>query len=552
MRPPISTPAASLFDLPPTRDDANPPFRDAASAGRWLDDVPLLNAPAANGLLYGALEEFIHADIAPAARFEALELVRPHLVAVQAEHVGRLRGRPLPLSRARREALAEVESLWDVLARAYQRVVESMAALESAPDIHYATACQRALDALSRKLAEHHYAYIAARAGEFRALHRVFGHAERLGLADRRVRDPLARDADSAGTTCERVYVQAMLFEAAMPREHHARALEVIERWIERWAPKVSIGAAGLAEHVASPPLYVDIEADRGPLREPLDTPGTRVLDMGAVASSLDKRIHGIRHGKKPDELGLGEDLSKRDAEVLLVALRRQWCEGPPRRLSERQPVQTLAHVSGGLVAAHFYFGKRPFEQPFSPTALPRRARARGAEPAAERVRIAADYLLVNKIHTEQWIIRDESISGLGLIRPFDEIEGASLVHGILVTVRPRGGGSALLGTVQWLQEAVDGDLHVGVRLIPGVPNPIAARQLGQDKFFPALLLAPIPAMNVPSSVLLPIGSYVHGRTVEIFLRGVDRIQLTGLLEAGTDFERIAFMPASGAIHAAH
>lgn len=536
----MSTTKSRYFDLPPLRGDPKPSFVDAVTCRRWLDEVPLLNVGAANGMLYNELEMLTGFDLPPEKRFEVLEILRPHVVTVQDEHAKKFRGKQLPLSPQRRENLSEVKSLWDVFSRGYQRCIESWSRREGDTITHQAAACQRAIDCMARRLIEQHYAYVRSDGTDFKALHRLYGYAEREGFAQKRVRDPLAPDREAL--SCQRAYLRALLFEAATPREHRALALGVIERWIQRWSAKVSIGMS-LAADATAAPFYVNLNSDRGMHREPERGPTLRVVDVTQLAISLDKRIHGLRHGKKPEELELGNDLTRRDFEGLLVALRRQWCEGRPRRQHERQPVESLAHVSTGLTAAHFYVGKQPFEQPFSPSSLPRRASGPADVVTAQRVRAAADYMLLNNIQAEQWIIRDESVTGLGLIRPLDESDGSRLTHGLLVSIRPRGGGTVLVGTTQWLEEGADGDLQIGVRLIPGVPTPIAARYVGQEKFFCALLLAPIPALNAPSSILMPAGSYQPQRVVEIFQRGIDRLQLTGLLDSGSDYERIAYMP---------
>ena len=134
-------------------------------------------------------------------------------------------------------------------------------------------------------------------------------------------------------------------------------------------------------------------------------------------------------------------------------------------------------------------------------------------------------------------------VTGLGLVRPLGESDDSRLVHGQLITIRRRGGGAVWVGTIQWLQEALNGDLLVGARLVPGIPSAISIRRLGEDAFVPALLLDPIPALNAPTSLLVPFGTFAPQRVVEVHRRGIERLQLTGLLEAGGDYERVAFMP---------
>ena len=538
-----------LLDLPPLRAEPRPVFTDAASARRWIDELPLLNVGAANGMMYNQLEVFTSFDISAEKRFEALELLRPHIVAVQNEHAKKYRAKPSPLSPQRRETLSEVYSLWDVLARAYLRCVESLAKRDTHP--HgvnlQAVACQRAMDAIARKLVESHYAYVRPQPSDFKAMHRIFAFAERENFLGKKVRDPLLRERDDLSV--QRVYARALLLDSAKTREHRSMAIAVIERWLDRWAGKVVVGAT-MPGDTNVPPLYVDIGQESGASREPAKSSNNRAIDVGGLALTIDKRIYGLRHGKKPEDLDLGFDLSKRDFEGLLVALRRQWCEGRPRRQFERDAVDQLAHASNGLTAAHFYLGKRPFEQPFSKSSLPTSSTDAAPDAVARRrIRAATDYMLMNNIHAEQWIIRDRSITGLGLVRPLDETDGARLTHGMLMTLRPRGGGQVLIGNVQWLEESVDGDLNIGLSLIPGVPCAVAARFLGDEKFFPVVMLAPVAgvaaqAAAAPSSLLLPAGSYTKDRIVEVFQLGTDRVRLTGLLEAGTDYERVAYMPA--------
>ena len=476
---------------------------------------------------------------------------------MQAEHAKKYRAKPSPLSPQRRETLSEVNSLWDVLARAYLRCIESLAKRDADTANMRTVACHRAMDCVARKLIEHHYTYVKPHPGDFSMLHRLFTYAEGERLLARRVRDPLVRDRD--GLTLQRSYARALLLDAAMPREHRGVAIGVSERWLDRWAAKVTVSASNPTD-TNVPPLYVDLAQDAGASREPDKSPSIRMIDVGGLALTIDKRVYGLRHGKQPDELELGSDLSKRDFEGLLVALRRQWCEGRPRRLVDRTPVELLTHASHGLTAAHFYLSKRPFEQPFAPSSLARVAAGPADAVARRRVRTATDSMLLNNINAEQWIIRDESVAGLGLVRPQDESDGARLTHGMLVTLRPRGGGTVLIGTVQWLEESAEGDLNVGMRLIPGAPSAVAARYMGEEKFFPALLIAPVAGsttttaaitMSAPSSIVLPAGSYTRDRIIEVFLQGIDRVQLTGLLEAGPDYERLAYMPA-GAGHVAH
>lgn len=534
---PTTHPRLRLFDLPPARPEPRPAFVDIAECKRWILTLPATDIAVSNGALYTQLELLANFDLLSERRFELLELLRPRVLTVQVEHARKFRGRPAPLTPQRREALSEVASLWDALSRAYQRCVEGWARRGTDAGGGAATACHRAMDAIYRKLRDHHHAYVRPNASDYRLLNQLFAHAEREGYVRTRVKDPFDT---SAPLSCQLALVRALLLEAATPREHAGAAISVIERWVDAWSPRVTVHATR-PETLAAPPLFVRLDQARGVERQASGGPATRLIDVSALAVVLEKRIHALRHGKKLAELDLGNDLSKRDFELLLVSLHRQWCEPVQRRQQEREKVESLAHVSTGIPAAHFYLSRRPFEQPFAASALPARDTL-GADTI--RVKAATDYMQANRILVEQWIVRDESLNGIGLVRPMSESERARLIHGMLVSVRPRGGGPVLVGTIQWLEEVLAGDLRVGLKLLPGVPAAIAARRLGDDPFSPALMLAPIPQLNAPSAVVLPPGSYARDRIVELFDQGLRRIQLTGLLDSGPDHQRVAFMPA--------
>ena len=528
----LTTQRTRYFDLPPVRTDSRPQFTDLASARRWAEELETLPPAAANGLLYTQIATFTNTQANPDSRYAILDFLRPHVFRAQTDHAMKFRGKPLPLSPQRREALSEVASLWDALARGYQRCLEQLADRETtAPDL-LAGACERALDCVSRKIREHHFAYVQVTSNDFRLLHRLYQYAEKTGIVRHRVRDTLATSQES--TTCMRTYARAILLDASMPREHRIDRLAIIEHWIDRWINKVTVHQDSPRAGESSP-LYVNLNRDLGARREPENGPNVRFVDVSTLGQSIAKRIHLLRHGKKPEDIELGNQLNRRDAENLLVALHRQWCEGSPRRVHERTSAEQLAHISPGLVAARFYVAKQPFTQPFQ--SVP------PSPSADERVKAATDYLTENGIRAEQWIIRDESLTGLGLVRPLGESDDSRLVHGQLITIRRRGGGAVWVGTIQWLQEALNGDLLVGARLVPGIPSAISIRRLGEDAFVPALLLDPIPALNAPTSLLVPFGTFAPQRVVEVHRRGIERLQLTGLLEAGGDYERVAFMP---------
>ena len=126
---------------------------------------------------------------------------------------------------------------------------------------------------------------------------------------------------------------------------------------------------------------------------------------------------------------------------------------------------------------------------------------------------------------------------------------GERLSHGQLLAVRPGEAKNFMLGQVRWLMGADNGDLCVGVRLLPGLPQAIAVRATGlnaqNEKYLPALSLSTVPALKMPASLVLPPGWYKPKRVIELMTEPPTRVALTEILNRGTDFERGGYEPTS-------
>ena len=143
----------------------------------------------------------------------------------------------------------------------------------------------------------------------------------------------------------------------------------------------------------------------------------------------------------------------------------------------------------------------------------------------------------------DDWEVVNQSANGFRLAR---STSGKKMMHGALLALCPHDGGFYMLAKNTWLMQEKGGGLIAGMRLLPGKPAAIAARGVEENgsasgAYERAFLLPAIAAVNAEQSVILPAGWYRLGRIVEIFVDGVMRIRLLRLLDAGHDFERIAY-----------
>jgi hypothetical protein len=120
--------------------------------------------------------------------------------------------------------------------------------------------------------------------------------------------------------------------------------------------------------------------------------------------------------------------------------------------------------------------------------------------------------------------------------------------HGELLGVRPGETAKFVLAHVRWLMQAANGDLHAGVRLLPGLPSPVAVRGTGlntqSQEYVPAIALSAVPALNAPPSLVIPAGWYKPKRILELHTGSPAKVRLTEVVERGSDFERVLYEKA--------
>jgi hypothetical protein len=190
--------------------------------------------------------------------------------------------------------------------------------------------------------------------------------------------------------------------------------------------------------------------------------------------------------------------------------------------------VREPALVCAGLEAAHFGLGGTGAGA--GDGTIP--GGAKRVQASLARAAVAA----------ETWVLRNESIAGLGLVRRRDDTHATPIAHGQLMLVHGDGGRKGMVAAVQWLQESGEGDMHVGARILPGVPAPVTVRN-GDGSRALGIALSALPSLGEPATLVLPAGWFRPGRTVEVREERVQTVRLAALVERGTDYERVSFEP---------
>src|SRR5919204_3204788 len=532
--------------LPELSESAAPEFTDAESCKHWLEHVPLANIGAAQRELTTQLREFNRFPAAAAQRLATMEALREAVSFVQIEQARRFSNRALPMSDAEAAAFSATIALWDEMRAGYERCLEGALNRDAGMRAQAALICQRLLSYVGLRMFHHYRAYRQVPPGDWRSLHATYAAAEKLDVAEDTVKDFLNRDIqDSSPRTA---YARAVLTGMCSPNELAQRQLTFVPYLLERWASKLEVLAKPVEEGEGVPPLIADLESDFCPARAAPESPREpRYLDARKLAKSLRNRVALLRKGESPAKLALGEDCVQPACEKLLVHLYRQWCQPKHARSLERRAASGLAEACSELPAIHHYISGRAFRPPSEQTELTQKQREEIATFGRVSTRGEDDYSGQHGYVVEKWTIEDQTAQGLRLGRPAAE-SGKRLAHGQLIGVRPADGKQFMLAQVRWLMQGANGDLHAGVKLIPGLPSPLAVRPTGlnvqQEAWVPALALSAVSALNSPPSLLLPSGWYKPKRIIELYAEASSKVRLTELIERGSDFERVAFEQA--------
>jgi hypothetical protein len=524
-----------------------PVINDGKSCEAWLASAALADPRQACHELTAVLESLEEVPPAQGAYVEVLERLRAPIVVAQAEHAKKFSARPLPLKEYETSAFEQVFDLWTTLGRAYRRLLRS-ALDERSPELagREALLAHRALDCLGELMYVHHRARRELDAELWQDLHQLYHRAEHAGLTLTTVS---AGHRSKSVSTCNEVYVRALLLALAHPYGLGARELTWTRRWATMWAYKVDLVSAaedaqGYAVDFASnqPPAWIKADAA---------APTTRFIETANLRRSVRSRIKKLETGVDPQTLGLGKDCIQPEVGRLLAALQRAWIEPPAQRLFTRRLVTQRTELTSGFESIHLALSGRVFKSASRHWDYSRRDAEQlsiyqGVSPAAAASASEAPA----GFSAEKWETLDESANGFRLRRKGG---GERLALGQLVGLRPEGARGFILCEVRWLMAGIDGSLTIGAAALPGLGSAVAVRPANlpnnaPEPFTQAFLLP--NAASQPTSIILPSGWYQHGREIEMRDdSGVQRMKLLGVVQRGYDYDRANFS-AVGAVAA--
>lgn len=515
--------------------------RDAARCREAIRALPITNIAGAHAFLQKLLDALLDAPpAAPADHLSVLEAAREPLAFLQETIANRYAAKPLPASPDEAAAFERVVALWRLMARSYARVAQLGGGKPETAD-RLALVCQRCIHYAGQTVIEYYRARRAVAPGAWLDLHGYYDTAEDWGLAGTAVAEPLLESQ----ATCASTYAAALLVDLANPYSRTPKELIWIRRWAEALAAETAVNRPDA--EAGGRGYGLDLMLDRGlrPVEHLSGTPSARLFDTARLGPRVQALLAGLKAGRGPASLGLGDDCTAAQAARLLLQLYRPWClAAMPRRFERTRATGTLA-VHYDPEAIYFHAAGAEFVQPrharsYSHAEVEILWTFRNQIDPAQPLNLRAAQL---GYAADLWEIADRSLNGFRVSR---NAAGPRIEHGQLLAIKAPEQDDFLLARIGWLYEDGEGRLQAGIHVLPAPVKGVALRPTGvtvaaTDKYVPGYFLPGVPSLKEGASVVLPLGWYTPGRIIEIFTDRPVSVRLGELLARGPNFERCSF-----------
>ena len=521
-------------------------FTDARTCKDWLTGLPLTNIPGAQQMVLDGLRLLGSSDFDSIERLKCLELTRDKIAFLQGEQRSRYFGKSLPLSSNDNAAWMIGFALLEEMESGYRQCLAAAETEQGEFARHTALMMQRVIRYIGAEMQFHAMIYRRFDPELWGRLHGQYQAAERAEVLDERIKDSL--EGDIGLSSVMESYTQVVLTQASYLSEMTAPQMDFMDALLRMWTRKVRVLPPGKGvESDATHPLSVDLAKQLGarPVAGDAMNVSHRVLDVESLSKSIRRRIHALQAGEEPVSLGLPAEANALEALTQLQRLHKLWCEGAPPRPPAKIPEERSAALAFGIPDIHFFVSEgKAFEQPDKPRELSRQEKDDISMFGQVSARTAQMQVAEHAYSTEEWGVVDEMLGAFRLLRPNNASKGVAIGRVMAMRLGPR--SPFYLGVIHALVQENDGRIVITVNVLPGKPEPIAARagdarnRTAGNVWVQAFRLPAIERLGVPETLVVPSGLAGRGRGVETWRDGAaNETTVYEVLERGGDFDRI-------------
>ena len=543
----------------------------------WLEQLPLMNMGETSRQLYQYIQELNRLRLAPRARFELLEILRPVIQNLCRGLSKHYLNQALVLPEKARRVASLAQSLQGHMATGYKLVVArglpSLGDKDMKPVV--VTSLHRAITALGETLLRCYQLYFPTPRNLWLELHQLYLLAEMNGLAHIEVPDPEFRLLETSTVTD--AYGRALLLATCKPNQLRQQELSLVYEATEEWSGFIDLKAAGDSDDL----FVFDLGVDRPPTYRTHASAAdetSRYIESGGLVDRLARLLAGEKLSDFHQPRGM--------TDPLLTHLQRAW--GALAERSFRRVEQRIAlDICMGLGAVHYFIsGGEDFARLLgdsrsalldddNPFLSRRRAGGKSGVPDADPWSQAYDgggFRMLHesssvedidlsritsaiqeqrkgesRVRFEQYCCHTVNVSPGGYCLAWEgDDTPAQLRTGELLGVREEEGRDWSLGVIRWVKQLSGREARFGVELL--APRAIPAggrvvRKTGEQAEFQRVLLLPeLHAIGQPATLLVPAVGFQTGSRVELVQGGKSqRIQLRRRINSTASFGQFEF-----------
>ncbi|MCB6183474.1 hypothetical protein LIN78_07930 [Leeia sp. TBRC 13508] len=536
-RPPFAIPV-------PTHDAGT---LDARVTKHWIDSLPVSNTQVMQVELMAYLRMVNDARVDHRERLKILEVIREHLIAVQAVETAKLKFRPLPFSRELQQQFELVCETWQSFVQGYLIVVDAALKGDEGAKEFAVFAAQRAMYGLSRWFICFFYAYRKVPLIGWQALKDIFFPMLALDWVDRKVKD---NELPGGGSiSLRQMFAHLILLTQCSPHKLSAKQLAFVDELLFILRDKLRcVNEAPLESKY--PPIIVDGEKPHLMSSPHLVSDAHSSLlyiERDPIMASLARRVKALRSGEAWDIPELSDRLISAGGVNLLTTLYRHWSERRDRGLPRHGTSQEIG-VSGDWPVCFTYLTGISFEKYWSSMQI--------------RASQESDYQLFGKRETqtyhfkeqlaperpslEVWQLKDENEGGIGVLGQETAQHWQQLQLVLVNKVRSE---QPSLGVVRRLLFDDDGLIELGVSLFQGQPQGVGVEPMGVMTLTthgqPGIYIPAVTEALQLEMLLVPSGCLLEGRNVKLYFdEGIRQVKLEHLEIRGFNFDAFQITPA--------
>jgi hypothetical protein len=284
----MEDPTTIILKIPRQDLAGLPLFQPNTEAARsWTQNLPVANPNSLVQLLGQALHDLNRTKLSPEVRYSILEVLRPNLDVALSNLSRRFLNQPLIMPEEPRRMAELSDGLFNMTATAYTIVaIETIQQRDSIRETNPARltcqAIQRALVFAGRKILQTFQLHRPMEVQSWQTLHQLYALAEKQGLADLPVPEPL-----SGSITIKATYLQSLMLGCCKPNQLRQSDLAALHRGLQQWSERVQLENRGTGNQL----FLVDLDSDQPPLYSALyrEQPGPqcRFIDTTALLEHL-------------------------------------------------------------------------------------------------------------------------------------------------------------------------------------------------------------------------------------------------------------------------